>query len=156
MTSSSTPDKEYMENVYNIATGGFKELPIIQKVLEIYEMRQMGEWEGHDSVYNAWLLLNNSRRKWFPYKLFTKVCPDWEEKKNQFFEEENRVEFSLENQSSQHSTVDIDDKNNYRPSSSKSENKHIMLDTSEQDLNSSYRDTQESDTEDDSSTNRKC
>ena len=76
MTSSSAPDKEYMEKVYNIATGGFKELPIIQKVLEIYEMRQMGEWEGHDSVYNVWLLSNNSRRKWFPYKLFTKVCPD--------------------------------------------------------------------------------
>ena len=38
--SSSTPDKKYMEKVYKIATGGFKELPITQKVLEIYEMRQ--------------------------------------------------------------------------------------------------------------------
>ena len=52
-----------------------------------------------------------------------------------------------------HSTVDIDDRNNCRPSSSKSENKHIILDTSEQDLSSSYRDTQDSDREDDSSTN---
>ena len=42
---------------------------------------------------------------------------------------------------------------NCRSSSSKSENKHIILDTSEQDLSSSYRDTQYSDTEDDSSTN---
>ena len=38
--SSSAPDKEYIEKVYKIATGGFKELPITQKVLEIYEMRQ--------------------------------------------------------------------------------------------------------------------
>ena len=38
--SSSATDKEYMEKVYKIATGGFKELPITQKVLEIYEMRQ--------------------------------------------------------------------------------------------------------------------
>ena len=38
--SSSAPDKEYTEKVYKIATGGFKELPITQKVLEIYEMRQ--------------------------------------------------------------------------------------------------------------------
>ena len=52
-----------------------------------------------------------------------------------------------------HSTVDIDDRNNCRSSSSKSENKHIILDTSEQDLSSSYRDTQDSDTEEDSSTN---
>ena len=53
-----------------------------------------------------------------------------------------------------HSTVDIDDRNNCRSSSSKSENKHIILDTSEQDLSSSYRDTQDSDTEEDSSTKR--
>ena len=88
-----------------------------------------------------------------PYKLFTQSSPDWEEKKNQLFEEENRVEFSLKGHSSLHATVDIDDKNNCRPSSSKSENKHIMLDSSKQDLSSSYRGTQDSDTEDDSSTN---
>ena len=104
-------------------------------------------------MYDAWLLSNNSRRKWFPYKFFTKIYSDWEEKKNQLFEEENRVEFSLENQSSLHSSVDIDGNNNCIPSSSKSEIKQIMLDTSEQDLNSSYRDTQDSETEDHSSTN---
>ena len=142
-----------MENVYKIAADGFKEWPITQKLLEIYEMHQRGEWEGPNSVYDAWLLSSNSRRKRFPYKLFTKISPDWEEKKNQVFEEENRVEFSLKGQSSLHATVDIDDKNNSRHSSSKSENKHIMLDSSEQDLSSSYRGTQDSDTEDDSSTN---
>ena len=66
----------------------------------------------------------------------------------------NQIEFSLENQSFLHSTVNIDDSNKFRPSSSKSENKHIMLGTSEQDLNSSYRDTQDSEIEDDSSTSR--
>ena len=142
-----------MEKVYNIATVGFKELSITQKVLEIYEMRQREEWEGPDSVYNAWLLSNNSRIKYFPYTFFAKIYPDWEKKKNQLFEEENQVEFSFENQSSLLSSVDIDDKNNCRPSSSKSENKPIVLDNSEQDLDSSYRDTQDSDTEEASSTN---
>ena len=112
--SSNAPDKEYLGKVYKIATGGFKELPITHKVLEIYEMRQREEGEGADSVYDAWLLSNNSRRKWFPYRFFIKICLDWEEKKNQLFEEENRVQFSLESQSSLNSTVDIDDKNNYR------------------------------------------
>ena len=142
-----------MEKVYNIATVGFKELSITQKVLEIYEMRQREEWEGPDSVYDAWLLSNNSRIKCFPYKFFAKIYPDWEKKKNQLFEEENQVEFSFENQSSLLSSVDIEDKNNSRPSSSKSENKPIVLDNSEQDLGSSYRDTQDSDTEEASSTN---
>ena len=104
-------------------------------------------------MYDAWLLSNNSKRKWFPYKLFTKIYPDWEEKKNQPFEEEKRVEFSLEDQTSLHSTVDIDDRNNWRPSSLESTNKHIILDTPEQDFSSSYRDTHDSNTEDDSSTN---
>ena len=63
----------------------------------------------------------------------------------------NRAEFNLEDQTSLHSTVDMDDKNNCRPSNLKSANKHIILDIPEQGLNSSYRDTQ--DTEDDSSTN---
>ena len=48
-----------------------------------------------------------------------------------------------------HSAIDINDKNYCRPLSSKSENKHIMLDTSEQELNSSYCGTQDSDREDD-------
>ena len=110
--SSSAPDKEYTEKVYKIATGGFKELPITQKVLEIYDMRQREEWEGPDSVYDAWLLSKKSKRKSFPYKLLTKIYSDWEEKKNQLFEEENRVEFNLENQTSMHSTVDMDGRNN--------------------------------------------
>ena len=58
--SSSAPYKEYMEKVYKMVICGFKEFPITQKVLEIYEMRQKTEWEGPDSVYNAWLLPNNS------------------------------------------------------------------------------------------------
>lgn len=50
-------------------------------------------------------------------------------------------------------TVKIDDKNNCRPSSSKSENKYIMLDTSEQDLNPSYCKIQDTETVDNSNTN---
>ena len=73
-------------------------------MLEIYEMRQREEWEGPDSAYDAWLLSNNSKINWFPYKLFTKIYPDWEEKKNQLSEEEKRVEFSLEDQTCLHST----------------------------------------------------
>ena len=61
---------------------------------------------------------------------------------------------NLEDQSSLYSTVDIDDRNNCRPSSAKSENKHIIIDTSEQALSSSYFNNQDSNTEDHSSTNR--
>ena len=43
--------------------------------------------------------------------------------------------------------MEIDGKNNSRFSSLKSENKHSMLNTSEQDLNSSYLETQDSEAE---------
>ena len=61
--SSSAPDKEYMEKVYKIATGGFKELQITRKVLEIFEMRQRGEWKGPDSVYHTFNPGQNIRNK---------------------------------------------------------------------------------------------
>ena len=89
--SLSAPDKEYIEKVYKIARGGFKELQMTQKVLEIYEMRQRGEWEGLHSVYDSWLLSNNSRRKQFTHKFFNKIYPNLEKKKNRLFEEENKL-----------------------------------------------------------------
>ena len=82
----------------------------------------------------------------------TKIYPDWEENSNQLFEEENQVEISLEDLSSLHSTVDLDDRNNCNLSVQNLKKKHVMLDTYAQDLSSSYRDTQDSDTEDDQST----
>ena len=99
-----------MEKVYKTAAGDFKEFPITQKVLEIYEIRQMREWEVHKAVYDAWVLSNNQRREWFPYKFFIKIYPDQKEKKNQLFEDKNRVKFSLEDQLSLHLTVNIDGK----------------------------------------------
>ena len=53
--SSSAVDKKYMEKVYNVAKGGFKELPITQKVLKIYEMRQRSE--GPNTVDSEYLAL---------------------------------------------------------------------------------------------------
>ena len=44
-----------MEKVYKVATGGFKELPITQEVLKIYEMRQRRE--GPNSVDSEYLAL---------------------------------------------------------------------------------------------------
>ena len=53
-------------------------------------------------------------------------------------QEENCVELSLEAHLFLHSNLEIDDKFNWRRSSSKSGNKYNIQDTSKQDLNSSY------------------
>ena len=38
---------------FYILTAGFREMSIMHKVLEIYEMRQRGEWEVPDLVDDA-------------------------------------------------------------------------------------------------------
>ena len=76
--SSSTSDKEYLNKVHILGTGGLKDINQSKKLTDIYEMRQRNNWEGADSVYDAWLLSNNMPRKWFPYKKFISMFPEWE------------------------------------------------------------------------------
>ena len=61
--SSSTPDKEYLNKVHRLATAGYKNISNSEELFDIYETRQGNNWEGIDSVYDAWLLSNNTPRK---------------------------------------------------------------------------------------------
>ena len=45
--------------------------------IEVYRMRQRTNWEGPDSIYDAWLLLSNFTRKWFDNVAFLEKHPDW-------------------------------------------------------------------------------
>ena len=49
--SSSAPDKEYLNKVHRLATGGHKNINGSKELIDIYEMRQRNNWEGADSVY---------------------------------------------------------------------------------------------------------
>ena len=74
--SSSTPDKEYLKEVHRLATERYTNVNRGEELFDIYEMRQRNNWEGADSVYDAWLLSNNKPWKWFPYKKFTSMFPE--------------------------------------------------------------------------------
>ena len=87
--SSSTPDKEYLKKVHRLATGGYKDINRSEELFNIYEMRQRNNWEGADSVYDAWLLSNNTPRKWFPYKKFISMFPEWEHQRLLIYNKEN-------------------------------------------------------------------
>ena len=86
---SSTPDKEYLKKVHRLATGGYKDINRSEELFNIYEMRQRNNWEGADSVYDAWLLSNNTPRKWFPYKKFISMFPEWEHQRLLIYNKEN-------------------------------------------------------------------
>jgi len=78
-------DLPYMDKVYKIATVEDEEdflqnIKIDDYVTDIYMMRLRNNWEGPDSVYDAWLLSHGHRRKWFPYSRFFRKYPDAQEK----------------------------------------------------------------------------
>ena len=80
--TSRTATEEYMEKVYDIIVSGvYKDIEeeITPETTAIFEMRQRSNWEGPDSVYDACLLSTRTTRKWFPYKHFVRLFPDWEE-----------------------------------------------------------------------------
>ena len=61
--SSSTLDKEYLKKVHRLATGGYNDISRSEELFNIYEMQQRNNWEGADSVYDAWILSNNTPKK---------------------------------------------------------------------------------------------
>ena len=88
--SSSAPNKEYMEKV---ATGGFKELPITQKVLEIYEMRQREN--GRDPTHCTMLgcFQMTLERNGFHTSFSPKSTPIWKKRRISFLK--RRTELDL-------------------------------------------------------------
>ena len=79
--SSNKPDKEYLRKVHRLATGRYKDTNCSQELFDIYEMQQRNNLEGVDSMYDAWLLSNNTPRKRSPYKKFISMFPEWETKR---------------------------------------------------------------------------
>ena len=77
-----------------LATGGyinrsFEDINRSAELFNIYQMRQRNNWEGADSMYDAWLLSNNTPRKWFPYKKFISMFPEWETQRLLIWNKEN-------------------------------------------------------------------
>ena len=87
--SSSTPDKEYLKKVHRLATGGYKDISRSEELFDIYEVQQRNDWESDDSMNDAWLLSNNTPRKWFPYKKFISIFPEWKTKRLLIYNKQN-------------------------------------------------------------------
>ena len=75
--------------MHRLATGEYKDINRSEELFNIYELQQRNNWEGDDSVYDAWLLSNNTPRKWFPYKKFISMFPEWEHQRLLIYSKEN-------------------------------------------------------------------
>ena len=80
---------EYMEKVYRIVTSAWKVLvtQLKSRTVEIFQMRHRINWAGSDTIYDAWLLTNNLRRRAFSKSKFTAAYPHWEETRRRLVEE---------------------------------------------------------------------
>ena len=52
-------------------------------------MWQKNNWEGADSVHDAWLLSNDTPREWFPYKKFISMFPELETQRRLIYNKGN-------------------------------------------------------------------
>ena len=75
--------------MHRLVTGGYKDISRNEELFNIYEMQQRNNWEGADSVNDAWLLSNNTLRKWFRYKKFTSMFPKWEHERLLIYNKKN-------------------------------------------------------------------
>ena len=75
--------------MHRLANRGYKDISRSEKLFDIYEMRQRNNWQSANSMYDAWLLSNNTPRKWFPYKKFINMIPEWETQRLLIYNKEN-------------------------------------------------------------------
>ena len=75
--------------MHRLPTGWYKDINLSEELFDIYEMWQINNWEGTDSVYDGWLLSNNAPRKWFPYKKFKNMLPEWATQSLLIYNKEN-------------------------------------------------------------------
>ena len=80
--TSIEANKSYMEKVYAIIAledDVWKKLNVSESALKFFEMRRRVNWQGADTVYDAWLICNEYSREWFPHHKFKKLYPNIEE-----------------------------------------------------------------------------
>ena len=76
---SETADRSYREKVFSFIKKikHDTELVILSREdVEIYEKRYINDWQGADSIYDAWLIAQHRERSWFPIEVFEAEHPD--------------------------------------------------------------------------------
>ena len=71
--------RRYHECVLLLSVGRYKRAGYCEEGLIRFRIRERNHWEGVDSLYDAWLLLEGRQRKEFNYELFMLRFPGWED-----------------------------------------------------------------------------
>ena len=82
---SEKDELEYYQKVYDLATKDeiWDEINISTEAITMFHRRLRTDWEGPDSVFDAWLIRNELQRSvWFDRHLFDTLFPDFVEVKD--------------------------------------------------------------------------
>ena len=71
--------RRYHEYVLLLSVEQYKRAGYCREDLFRFWIRERNHWEGVDSLYDAWLLLEGKQRKEFNYELFMMRFPGWED-----------------------------------------------------------------------------
>jgi len=80
--TTEVADGDYLDKVYKIATGEenvWINIELAKEAFAIFKMRERQDWQGPDSIFDAWLLYHGKRRTWFPYAEFIELYPEYME-----------------------------------------------------------------------------
>ena len=77
--ANSGEEEDYMRKVFFLATSEWEKVSFLfqDKTVAVFEMKKRANWNGADSLYDAWLLRNGEMRTWFPYDIFVERYPQW-------------------------------------------------------------------------------
>ena len=110
---SAVTDNTYLEKVYKLLTDkehGLDDLTISKEAIKMFERRMRTNWEGTDSVYDAWLLRRGFQRTTFDYHEFDVLYPNWAEKIEKQNGKRKRNESSEEDDEEEESEQCIEEK----------------------------------------------
>ena len=71
--------RRYHECVLLLSVGRYKRAGYCEEDLIRFRIRERNCWDGVDSLYDAWLLLEGKQREEFNYELFMLRFPGWED-----------------------------------------------------------------------------
>jgi len=81
--NGKSSSNKYYEAVIYLALGGHKKCDLTTADYARFQLRYENNWDGVDSLYDAWLLLEGRRRAGFDYDGFVEKYPYWEKRRRE-------------------------------------------------------------------------
>ena len=95
---SESTNPNYLINVMMLVADELESIELSEETLNAFRIRHRNDWQGADSIFDAWLILNSLERSWFSMSVFEDFLVN--------YRSENEDESSTESNKRKSSTSD--------------------------------------------------